>query len=622
MLKPVKLPYLILFVCHFLLALIAFKDFRLDPDEIIFNTDGDGIKNYYTLLAYVKESPSQESAFKLDFFNYPFGEYVYTADNTPLFAVPFKWVCHHVIDVSDHTLAIYNGFIILSVIFSGLLCFAVLRRIIGANLISLLLSIILPWTNVQLLRIWRGHFNLSFAFLILLAILLGILWYEQRKNPRQQLLTGTWMILLIWAGFMLHGYYLAIVGAFIAALLFFQGIYQFRLPEGKRSLVAALLVPGLAAACSIGTLMASDGFYNLREAAAGGYDWMEHKVRFWSMLNAYDFINLPFPVFSLQTSYDAENMGYLGTFGLFTALGLLLLAIAHKRYRNLLKTHQKEFFSSPLTGAIFFASLLMLIVNFGEHYYTKDLNSGFRINNFLNPLFLLHQFTDTVEQFRSLGRFFWPFFWGFNIWVAWSLMKIFPELTRGLRITAIAILILLGGSEVRDFLDAFQSKASHKNPLSQNNFPDFGRLNIDFSQYQALVALPYYNVGSEKRELILDDYDPNGIFSYQLALHSKLPMMNVKLSRTVPQQAIMLEDFLARDTVHPELAAKLNRKPILVFLDRAALDNHSWPSMPGNDRPAARETHWQTLDLPRRRDLPVIDSLGDYIFYHWDLQKP
>ena len=99
-----------------LLCLVAFLDYRMYPDGIIFSNVGDGLKNYFTLLSYVKEQAPESNYFSHHAFNYPFGEYIYSADLTPSFAVPFKWFCNNVYDLSDHTLAWYNLFIIACIV--------------------------------------------------------------------------------------------------------------------------------------------------------------------------------------------------------------------------------------------------------------------------------------------------------------------------------------------------------------------------------------------------------------------------------------------------------------------------------------------------------------------------
>jgi hypothetical protein len=606
----IKHPYLIILVVHILLAIIAFKNFRIHPQETIFCGSGDGLKNYFTLLSYVKWP--DHNLFQYYAFNYPFGEYIFTTDNTPLFAIPFKWFCQHIIDLSDYTLPIYNTIIILNIVACGLLCFAVLRKVLKHDLIALMMSIVLAWTNLQMIRIWRGHFNLSLSSFIVLAILLTIVWMEQSGSRKKQYLTAIGMIVVNYLGFFAHGYYIAILGAFQAAVLFFFGLYKFKSNEGKFSIITAVVVPVVSLLLVYATMRATDGFYNLRSDLADGYDWMETKARFWGLVSHYDFHSLFFPFKSIKGSYETENMVYMGNVGLYTLLALIIACIASKPFREKIFSVQKAFFKTTPTAPLFFGCLLMLIISFGEHYYTEDLNGGFLIYNFLNPLYLIHQFTDAVTQFRALGRFAWLFFWGFNIWMLYSLVAIFPTLSKQWKIGAVAALVFLGGAEVKDYVDTMQGRTSQKNPLSLEAYQELKSLKIDFSRYQAMLALPYYNVGISNMNYTLDDYEPTSVFSYQMALYTKLPLMNVKLSRTVLQQAQMLDTFLAYDYMSEEIEKRMNDKPILVFLNR---DNANQLNL--NNRPVAGDIQTKALELPARHHLQPIDSLGSFVFYEW-----
>ena len=268
--KRIPYPYLILFAIQLLLVIIAFKDFRIHPQDIFFCGWGDGLKNYFTLLSYVKWPDN--NLFQYNTFNYPFGEFIFTTDNTPLFAIPFKWFCLHIYDLSDYTIPIFNSFIILNLIVCGLLAFAVLRRLLKDDVISFIMSIVLSWTNIQVMRIWRGHFNLSLSAFVVLAIWLVIVWQEQKDNRKKQYAVAAGMIALNYFSFLAHGYYLAIIGMFQSAALFFFGIYTLRSRSGKFSLLASALIIGISFALVFGTLVLTDGFYNLRGIGSDGYD--------------------------------------------------------------------------------------------------------------------------------------------------------------------------------------------------------------------------------------------------------------------------------------------------------------------------------------------------------------
>src|SRR5690606_27242484 len=118
------------------------------------------------------------------------------------------------------------------------------------------------------------------------------------------------------------------------------------------------------------------------------------------------------------------------------------------------------------------------------------------------------------------------------------------------------------------------------NYLNPSLFPSFEKLNIDDEKYQAVLSIPYYNVGSENIEWIIDDWDLNSRQSFQLALFSKLPLINVKLSRTILAQAQQLGAMVSKDSLSDDLRAKLNDKPILVMYDRATVRDSSHHIVP------------------------------------------
>lgn len=609
----IKYPYLWLFAIQVLLALIAFKDFRIHPSNIIFNAYGDGLKNYFTLLSYVNEQPGAGGAFGYNIFNYPFGESIYTTDNTPFFAIPFKWFCHHVVDVSAHTLAVYNTCIILNIIVCSLLVFAVFRRLVQQDVVSFIAAVVLAWSNMQTLRIWRGHFNLSLSSLLVLSLLLIVLWNKQQEHKNKRWWIAIALVALNYFAFFVHGYYLAIIGVFQAAALFFFGLYRIKSKDGKLSIMAAIVVPATAVALSLLTLKATDIFYSLRTPGANGYDWMEQKVRFWALFKDHDFYRFHFPLRTMLSARDADNVGFLGTFGLYALCIMIGLAIANKYYREYLIKIQKDIFHNPIIAPILWAGLLLLMINFGENYYTQDLYNGFHIINYLNPFYYLHLFTDTVTQFRSLSRFAWPFFWTFNIWVCYSLVQFLPALSKKGKNVFLIVLMLIAGSEVRDYIDAMQGNARDANPLAPEAYHYLSSLKIDYSKYQALLALPYYNVGSEVSPLIIDDVEALSVSSFQMVLHSGLPLMNTKLSRTVAAQAAQLDSLVAFDIMPKAIKEKLDSRPILVMVNKDLAQSEPPAYIAQNE--AMKTLYNNSLKLPERHGLQPIDSIGNLYFY-------
>src|SRR4051812_36156537 len=139
--KNKKYYYIALCVIHLAIAFIAFLKFRMHPADIVFSNDGDGLKNTYTLISYVKAPITPEGIWKYNQMSYPFGDYAFFTDNTPVFAVPFRMFCHYVWDISDYTIIIFNLVVILNIVACGLLLFFVLSYLLNESLFSFIASV-------------------------------------------------------------------------------------------------------------------------------------------------------------------------------------------------------------------------------------------------------------------------------------------------------------------------------------------------------------------------------------------------------------------------------------------------------------------------------------------------
>lgn len=614
--KNKRYLYLIITAIHILLGIIAFKDFRMHPHDTIFCSYGDGLKNNFTLESYVKEPIGKDGIFKYNAMNYPFGEYVFYTDNTPFFSIPFRWFCHHVYDLSSYTSEFFQCFIISGILISGLLCFFVFRRLLKENMLSFILAVILPWINIQVMRIWRGHYNLSFSFLTLLAVALCIVWCSSQGKPRKRVLAVIGMFLLSYFSFFVHGYYLPIVAGFQALILIIYGLYRIKNKEGKSAVIVAAGVMLLAVGALLITLNVADGFYSLRKNLGNGYEWDPYKVKFFALFRSPDFYTIPFSVKTLQGATDAENIAFLGNCGCFALLFILVLMIVRKKNREQFHAIQKDFFSDPLKASIAIGGLVMLLISFGEKYYTSQ--DGFMFYNILNPFLYLHMLTDRVQQFRCVGRFAWPFFFSFYVWLAYTLLALTKTYTSKQKLAVIIGFTLFGGVEVKDYVDSFQGIESD-NLLSQKHInEDYKQLKIDFSRYQAFVPLPLFMVGSETDSYTIDDNDVNTQRVFRFALHSHLPMMACKLSRTVPEQAHELLTLFANDSMSADIQKRLVNKPVLVYFDKQLVADSSQGNIPHRERAAAWDYYWKATAFAKRNQLNAIDSTGNIVFYEWN----
>ena len=683
--------YLSLIIIHALLILIAFPALFQHSGNTMFSSTYDGLKNYFTLSSFIKEPVGNGGILKYSSFSYPFGDYVYYTDNTPLFSIPFRWFCNHIYNVSDYAIPAFNFFILSNILISALLVFFIFKRLIGENIFSYGLAIILPWINIQAPRIWQGDFNLSCTTPVLFSIALFILWYNNGGNVRKQTGIAACMVLLLFCSFLIHGYYIAILTIFLSGMLFFLGIWSFRNKSGKQDLLASVIIPVLGLGGILLLLQLTDKYLSLRQPNAMGYDASSLKTNFLLLFTHYDFHSLAFPIASTMPE-NGEMMVYLGNIGLFAFAAIWIGAVFSIEFRKRVFSIQKAFFSDPLKRSLFLSAALAFVISFGEYYHNNrdvlkiytpvpwinnmdtgklliaillitlsvyaiiliaspaarnSLNqirkdyvqrpykkAGFlfcvalmiylfvarysvTIVNILNPFLYVHFFTNRVEQFRCLSRFSWPFFWAFYIWIMFTVIQLYSQSGKKIKGIILILFILVGSVEIRDYIAECRHEANNTNLFSQQQLKNFNSLKIDFKQYQAILPIPYYIVGSEDYPHTIDDNNAWSTYTMQLSLYSHLPLMSCKMSRTPPAFSIALLDLVCNDILQPVLKNKLNDKPILIPLEKTLINDPQQIDILSSGRPLTKIYYAKAIGFVARHHLSPIDSMGNLIFYSW-----
>lgn len=683
--------YASIVVIHVMLIAWAFPKMITDCKNAMFCICCDGIKNYFTLYSYVRTPVDIDGLLKYNMFAYPFGDYVYYTDNTPFFAIPLRWFCQNVSDISSLTIPLFNSFILLNLLWCGVLVYFIFCKLIGPNLFSYTLAIVLPWINFQVPRIWNGHFNLSYSSLILAAIALFLMWNNcQPKAWFKKILVLFLMQLLLIAAFMVHGYYIAIIGLFMSGLLFFSGIMG-RKNGGWWSVLAAVVLPLIALITVLSIVTYTDAYYTLRKDGAMGYDHKDLKTNFLLLFTHYDFHSIGFPIASTMPR-TIEGMHYLGNIGLFSFLAIWVGAVVNSKFRKTVWNIQHDFFANGIRKSLFWAGMLSLIVSFGEQYATNNdkirlfffapwlsteanfilmfviasgailtlfyllvKNNRIRIAlsntiasikkqpvnsvkiivivgimiflfvgrysatfpNLFNPMFYLHFLTHKVEQFRCLSRFSWPFFWTFNLWIVYTLYRLHSLAAPTVKRLVIVLFVAVGLLEVSDYLREIRLNANNVNLFSAAEISKFRPLKLDITQYQAILPLPFYVVGSEDYDHTIDDNDKWSLYTMQLSLWSRLPLMACKMSRTPPAFSIALLNMVSNDTIPSIIEKRLNPKPVLVAVDKALLNDRRQAEIVCGGRAITMGYYNKTVSFVDRHHLTPIDSLEGIYYYSW-----
>jgi hypothetical protein len=257
----------------------------------------------------------------------------------------------------------------------------------------------------------------------------------------------------------------------------------------------------------------------------------------------YHLISQPYHL----NSVNYEGFSYVGMAGLIISVFIIIRAIYFLRNKNsFLYKMPKE-----LTVSLMAAFLLFVI------------STGFPFNG---PLRFLLDYLGRLRDFRFLGRIAWVFYNVLLIYGAVLFNNLYVYLKAQkyswslIPVTVLACFCFVDGVSFifniakgcSGMENKFLKKDSHLNDLQ-------------FDSYQSLLALPYYNIGSDK----FDGYQDLDLTvkSMVLSYQSRLPLMDVQLSRTSFNNTASLVRLFANPILPlSDVVAQFNIKPILLLV--------------------------------------------------------
>ena len=399
-----------------LLIVVAFNGFFANPSDFMLWHLFDGFKNYYTFAGYLSEANS--SLLRFELMNYPYGDYIFYTDNTPLLAFPLKLFCHYIWDVSDYSIPIFNVFCMLSLLLSAYLAYRILYKLLGIQWMAFIFGIALAWINPQILRILAGHANLSFSWVILLALFWLLELTTHFDDPKKRRRIGGWLVFCLILGGFSHLYYLGILGMMITGFCFGMGLIRF-IDWWRFShwLSYGLLVCLVGGGIVYGIIRSVDSYYEGRPSVALGHDAAEYTIKPMALVLSYKFMRMGPIRLDNEPVIQAESSAYLGIFNLLVLAGLgLLWLFKRKAFIPLTQIFVRSDRISAWVLACLLAGAFCLFTSMGETNYLAG--GKYKIHNILSPFFYVGMFTEAMHQFRCLGRFMWPFFWGISFFCA------------------------------------------------------------------------------------------------------------------------------------------------------------------------------------------------------------
>ncbi len=514
------------------------------PNATFFATRGDGLKEYFVSAYYLKYDTAYSHS---SVMNYPYGEHAMFTGNQPSISFPVKFISNNIADVSHYTVGILNMFMLLSILLGAVFIYLLLTHFKLHFLYSALVAVGIAFLSPQIGRM-GGHFSLSYVFVIPLIFYLIALHHQRKLYIRSALLgvlmlwcAGTHVYMMGFYAFIVLCYWMYVIvstrnnGSFLCNSAHF--VLQFLLP---------LLVFVLYVVLTDSVTDRPDypyGFLVYRAYPESVFlPTYMHNSLFISRM--YDFSYI-----------DWEGRAYVGA---AAASGFLVMVVVFifklaegKNVWNF--TYKKD---DHLLEVYFWISILALLYSFGVPFiYNLE-----RLVDFLGPL----------KQMRGIARFSWLFYYVLNIFVFYQIwhLKKYVKKYAWVCILTVSLIFLwydaitnisFWSKNVNNEMPAITDVA---NELPQNEWFQ----HIEISDYQAILPLPYFHVGSEN--ISYEPRDRIDLYTAMVSWKTGIPSTGVFMSRTSLSQTINLCELIWEPYRKPEVLNLMNTEQDLLVVSR------------------------------------------------------
>jgi hypothetical protein len=518
---------------------LYFSTLLTNPNQVYFAPSGDGLKSYATSIYHLYDD---KDLFRSSIQNYPYGEMAFFADCQPMITIPIKLLSKVGLDFRPNIVGIINLSMLLSIVIAAIFLCLIFMELEVSWWFAAIASVGICMLSPQIGRL-PGHFSLSHLMWLPMLIWL-LLKFNEKKSYTLSAIIG--LITFLAAG--MHMYFFAIFGF----LFLFYWIYcltekqmNVRSYEWMLHLFIQFILPLILVQLLVGNNN------TITDRTTHPWGFFTYTAR---PVTVFLPIHKPYATILKQIGvrydYEWESVAFIGLVALIGFIAGIIKMI--KRIKR--KPSWWMVSENKLLSVFFWASIASLLLSFSIPF-----NMG---------LTFLLDYLGPIKQLRALSRFSWLFFYVLNILVFYG---IFSLMKRGLPMKILAILALVflvydGSLNVRQYAPSMHNRIAELEDKA-NTSPENAWVSlVDMNQYQAILPLPYFHVGSEN--VWLESKCESLRQSLIVSLKSGLPSMGVTLSRTsISQTYKSLE--LSSNPVSPYriISDFPNRKPLLLVVD-------------------------------------------------------
>jgi len=517
-----SLPVLLLILFSGMLIITYFSTSLFSLNSILFVDGGDGIKNYFTFLYYVK----YDIGTQFTGMNYPYGENVVFTDNMPILAWLVKYVGLSIPLVTKYALGIMHGSFMISLVVAVIYVYKIIKNFKVDNWLAIPASLFIIFFSPQLFKFY-GHFGMAYLMYLPMQIY-WVIKYDRSlrlKYPVYIAITASIFSFI-------HVYNLAFSLVMCCSYLLAKFIVSCKYGWKKYlktiiPLLCSVLIAGIVFSLVLKITDAIDDRtvypYGIFGGRTTGSDIFLSNISPLGFILQFIFGKAPGP---------SESYAYVGLVSTVISLILIIylirfIAISLSKKNTSVALHPVREFRLWLLVSIF-----MLLFGMGVPFVWN--------------MQFLADYISVFRQFRVMGRFTWAFYYLFMIFSVivifrfyhWMVRKKYKWQAR----TIVAIVITIWGIQLSGYAQFFQkSIGSKQSAASFERFNESDSTNwvhwlkekgYEANQFQAILALPFFHIGSEKLWLQDNNEGLTMYYSSQFAMQTGIPMADVMMSRT------------------------------------------------------------------------------------------
>ena len=497
----------------------------------------DGLQAYYTALYHLK---FDSKFWHFEGMNYPYGESVFFTNGQPLIINLLKFI-QPVLDLSNYVVAILNLLVLASILVCANYLYLILKLLKVDTIWAILFAVAFTFLSPQISRV-NGHLTLSYFCTIPIFIYYTFI-FSADLTYKNSLKLGLISIFFLF----IHPYF--IVFFCFISLPFFA----FILLTKKEKFIPLIKHLCLQLILPVVLFMILQKTH-VHDRAQFPLGFIEYKASWEGIFFTPNALYSKFyAAFDLQYP-EWEGIAYIGLFGVLSSIFILIYFswnfIRLKIFKSITPTDKWQ------VNILLFSSILALLFSFafpfnleGYEYYLK--------------------FAGPIRQFRGIGRFSWLFFYVINILAVFLLFNFLKTKKRAIQTSVLTASILLVALDVYSNLSANKKEEFSDSLFSEQQFWKEVK-NLKTSNFQAIIPLPYFHVGSENVSL-----DPNSKikeYVFSISSFTGLPITAVNLSRTSLSQTYENLALISEAYQPLKYLEKCNKKPFLIIVRSEELE--------------------------------------------------